>query len=157
MRRPEGGSRMSGKRATPTDALVGQNIKICRLQRKMSQGELGRRIGVTFQQVQKYERGINRIGASRLTKICDVLQITPAWLFEGAPGQKPKVSVTARDRDATFAAFQADPLAPRLMLAWLRIPAALKRSVVALMISLADSETAKVMGRGRRRSAHNGM
>jgi len=84
MRRPEGGSRMSGKRATPTDALVGQNIRICRLQRKMSQGELGRRIGVTFQQVQKYENGTNRIGAGRLTQISSVLGVPLSALFDGA-------------------------------------------------------------------------
>ena len=73
-----------GKRATPTDALVGQNIKICRLQRKMSQGELGRRIGVTFQQVQKYENGANRIGAGRLTQISRVLGVPLSVLCDGA-------------------------------------------------------------------------
>jgi transcriptional regulator with XRE-family HTH domain len=147
-------ARLTGtKEPQPVDLHVGGKIRFRRNLVGISQTELGDRIGVTFQQVQKYERGINRIGASRLTKICDVLQVTPAWLFEGAPGQKPKTGVVARDRDATFVAFQADPLAPRLMLAWLRIPTALKRSIVALMISLADAET-KVMGRGRRRSVH---
>ena len=145
------------KEPQPVDLHVGGKIRFRRNLVGISQTELGDRIGVTFQQVQKYERGINRIGASRLTKICDVLQITPAWLFEGAPGQKPKTSVALRDKEATFAAFQGDPLAPRLMLAWLRVPTPLKRPMVALMISLADAETAKVMGRGRRRSVHVGV
>jgi transcriptional regulator with XRE-family HTH domain len=63
--------------------LVGQNIRICRLQKELSQGELGRRIGVTFQQVQKYEKG--RVGASRLTQIADVLGVPIPTLFDGAP------------------------------------------------------------------------
>jgi transcriptional regulator with XRE-family HTH domain len=75
----------------PIDVLVGQNIRICRLQKGLSQGELGRRIGVTFQQVQKYEKGANRVGASRLTQIADVLGVPIPTLFDGAPsvGQAP--------------------------------------------------------------------
>jgi transcriptional regulator with XRE-family HTH domain len=81
--RPGRGARAS-KRATPADALVGQNVRICRLQRKLTQSELGRRIGVSFQQVQKYENGGNRIGAGRLTQIADVLGVPPSALFDGA-------------------------------------------------------------------------
>jgi transcriptional regulator with XRE-family HTH domain len=69
----------------PIDVLVGQNIRICRLQKGLSQGELGRRVGVTFQQVQKYEKGANRVGASRLTQIADVLGVPIPTLFDGAP------------------------------------------------------------------------
>jgi transcriptional regulator with XRE-family HTH domain len=72
-----------GKRATPVDALVGQNVRICRLQRELTQGELGRRIGVSFQQVQKYENGANRIGAGRLTQIAGVLGVPLSVLFDG--------------------------------------------------------------------------
>jgi transcriptional regulator with XRE-family HTH domain len=68
----------------PTDILVGQNIRICRLRRGISQEELGRRIGVTFQQVQKYEKGVNRVGASRLTQIAETLEVPITTLFEGA-------------------------------------------------------------------------
>jgi transcriptional regulator with XRE-family HTH domain len=59
----------------PVDVLVGQNIRICRLQKGLSQGELGQQIGVTFQQVQKYEKGANRVGASRLNQIANVLGV----------------------------------------------------------------------------------
>jgi transcriptional regulator with XRE-family HTH domain len=69
----------------PVDVLVGQNVRICRLQKGLSQGELGRRIGVTFQQVQKYEKGANRVGASRLTQIAEVLGVPIPALFDGAP------------------------------------------------------------------------
>ena len=76
---------MAKRSPLPVDQLVGQNIRICRLQRGMSQTELGQRIGVTFQQVQKYEKGANRVGASRLTQIADVLGVPIPTLFDGAP------------------------------------------------------------------------
>ena len=75
---------MAKRSPLPVDTLVGQNIRICRLQRGMSQTELGERIGVTFQQVQKYEKGANRVGASRLTMIADVLAVPLPTLFDGA-------------------------------------------------------------------------
>ena len=76
---------MAKRSPLPIDILVGQNIRICRLQKGLSQGELGRRIGVTFQQIQKYEKGANRVGASRLTQIADVLAVPIPTLFDGAP------------------------------------------------------------------------
>ncbi len=76
---------MAKRSPLPVDVLVGQNIRICRLQKGLSQGELGRRIGVTFQQVQKYEKGANRVGASCLTQIADVLGVPIPTLFDGAP------------------------------------------------------------------------
>ena len=76
---------MAKRSPLPIDVLVGQNIRICRLQKGLSQGELGRRIGVTFQQVQKYEKGANRVGASRLTQIADTLGVPIPTLFDGAP------------------------------------------------------------------------
>jgi transcriptional regulator with XRE-family HTH domain len=78
-------SNVAKRSPLPIDVLVGQNIRICRLQKGLSQGELGRRIGVTFQQVQKYEKGANRVGASRLTQIADVLGVPIPTLFDGAP------------------------------------------------------------------------
>src|ERR1700740_1522580 len=80
------GTMVMAKRAPqPVDVLVGQNIRICRLQKGLSQTELGERIGVTFQQIQKYEKGANRVGASRLTQIADVLGVPIPTLFDGAP------------------------------------------------------------------------
>lgn len=51
----------------------------------LSQGELARRVGLTFQQIQKYERGANRIGASRLAEFAAVLEVPPGWFFEEMP------------------------------------------------------------------------
>jgi transcriptional regulator with XRE-family HTH domain len=67
----------------PVDVLVGRNIRICRLQRGLSQSELGRQIAVTFQQIQKYENGTNRVGAGRLSDIARVLGVPLVTLFEG--------------------------------------------------------------------------
>jgi transcriptional regulator with XRE-family HTH domain len=85
MRHHKKESNVAKRSPLPIDVLVGQNIRICRLQKGLSQGELGRRIGVTFQQVQKYEKGANRVGASRLTQIADVLGVPIPTLFDGAP------------------------------------------------------------------------
>src|ERR1700682_3175851 len=125
--------RMATKGPQPVDAYVGARIRLRRSLLGMSQTELGKRIGVTFQQVQKYERGANRIGASRLMQICAVLEVTPAWLLEGAPRPQPRSSAAARDIDSAITAFHADDLAPQLMLTFPRLPARIKRSVVAVM------------------------
>jgi len=52
----------------------------------MSQEKLGEMLGITFQQIQKYEKGTNRVGASRLQAIASILSVPPAFFFEGAPG-----------------------------------------------------------------------
>jgi transcriptional regulator with XRE-family HTH domain len=92
----------STKGAQPVDVYVGARIRFRRNLLGISQTEMGERIGVTFQQVQKYEKGVNRIGSSRLLQICEVIQVTPAWLFEGGPVPKLKASATAREMDAAF-------------------------------------------------------
>src|SRR5467141_3988644 len=96
----------TGKKSTPVDAYVGSRIRWRRNMLDMNQTELGHRIGVTFQQVQKYEKGVNRVGASRLQQIADVMETTPNWFFEGAPGigAKRKPSATARAVDQDLAA-----------------------------------------------------
>src|SRR5688572_12806088 len=77
---------MAGKRsANPVDVYVGARVRMCRLMLNMSQGKLGEELGLTFQQVQKYEKGSNRIGASRLQQIAFILKVPVAFFFEGAP------------------------------------------------------------------------
>src|SRR3954470_9828349 len=72
------------------DKHVGARIRSRRIMLDMSQEKLGDALGLTFQQVQKYEKGVNRVGASRLAQIADVLKVPVAWFFdgEGAPRQK---------------------------------------------------------------------
>ncbi len=68
----------------PTDMHVGSRIRMRRLILRMSQTKLGNDLGLTFQQVQKYEKGTNRVGASRLQNISHILQVPVTFFFEGA-------------------------------------------------------------------------
>jgi transcriptional regulator with XRE-family HTH domain len=77
---------VTDKPPNPIDVHVGMRIRMWRTERKMSRITLGEAIGLTDQQIQKYEKGANRIGASRLQQICTVLEIPVSFLFEGAPG-----------------------------------------------------------------------
>jgi transcriptional regulator with XRE-family HTH domain len=74
---------MSVKRPDPVDVEVGHRIRIERLARGLSQTALANQLGVTFQQVQKYEKGVNRVGAGRLTRIAEVLGVPVGTFFSG--------------------------------------------------------------------------
>jgi transcriptional regulator with XRE-family HTH domain len=80
---------VTAKRPNPIDVHVGMRIRMWRTERKISRITLGEAIGLTDQQIQKYEKGTNRIGASRLQQICTVLEIPVSFLFEGALGSSP--------------------------------------------------------------------
>ena len=73
------------KRPNPTDTHVGNRVRMRRLMLDMSQTKLGDALGLTFQQVQKYEKGTNRIGAGRLQQISHILQVPISFFFERAP------------------------------------------------------------------------
>lgn len=73
------------KAPDPIDRHVGSRVRMQRVLMKMSQEKLGEALGLTFQQVQKYEKGTNRIGASRLQQISKTLNVPPSFFFEGAP------------------------------------------------------------------------
>jgi transcriptional regulator with XRE-family HTH domain len=79
------------KSPNPIDKHVGGRVRMQRMMLGMSQEKLGDAIGLTFQQVQKYEKGANRISASRLQQIADVLGVPVTYFFDGAPGL-PRVS-----------------------------------------------------------------
>jgi transcriptional regulator with XRE-family HTH domain len=81
----------------PVDAHVGLRIRLARTTRKVSRVTLGEAIGLTEQQILKYEKGRNRIGAGRLQQICSVLEIPVAFLFEGAPGSSLNESGMPQD------------------------------------------------------------
>ena len=74
------------RRADSRDAEVGRRVRSRRLECRLSQTELADRIGVTFQQVQKYEKGVNRIGAGRLQRIAEALEVPISFFCSGAPG-----------------------------------------------------------------------
>jgi transcriptional regulator with XRE-family HTH domain len=73
------------RRANPIDIHVGSRVRFRRMLLGMSQEKLGERLGLTFQQVQKYEKGINRIGASRLFDLAQVLGVSVQFFYEEAP------------------------------------------------------------------------
>src|SRR6202166_1357324 len=73
------------KAPNPIDKHVGSRVRMRRMMVGMSQEKLGDALGLTFQQVQKYEKGTNRIGASRLQQISHILQVPVSFFFEGAP------------------------------------------------------------------------
>jgi transcriptional regulator with XRE-family HTH domain len=119
------------------DQYVGSRVRMRRKALDMSQSKLADAIGLTFQQVQKYEKGTNRMGASRLMQIAHVLEVPVTFFFEGAPGQ-PKISRTAPSPDfvAQFLS-KEDGLA--LTRAFMRLrDAKVRRSIVHLVENIAD-------------------
>ena len=90
---------MAKKVPNPIDKHVGSRVRMRRMMLGMSQEKLGDALGLTFQQVQKYEKGTNRIGASRLQQISLILQVPVAFFFEGcaaASGQAYGLSEAPR-------------------------------------------------------------
>jgi DNA-binding XRE family transcriptional regulator len=98
------GGQENGKEAPKPDGQArGQLVRMCRMMLGMSQEKLGDALGITFQQVQKYEEGANRIGAGRLHHISHVLQVPVSFFFEGAPHvpDSPKATVVGRHHRPT--------------------------------------------------------
>lgn len=119
----------------PLDVMVGAKIRIFRTHRGMSQSYLAGKIGVAFQQVQKYENGTNRVGASRLSRIAAVLGVSIGELFEpskanSAGSKSPLRMLAERDALRVLTAFSrmSDPR--------------LRRSIAQLIESVADRQTA---------------
>lgn len=127
----------------PIDKHVGNRVRTRRMMLSMSQTALGDALGITFQQVQKYEKGTNRMGASRLEHIAHVLQVPVEFLFEGAPhveGQ-PKINdhVPIPDYVSTFCAM-SDGIA--LTKAYMRITNdKVRRRIVSLVEEIAERPT----------------
>ena len=76
---------MTTKAPNPIDKYVGSRVRMRRIMLGMSQEKLGEALGLTFQQIQKYEKGTNRVGASRIQQISEILQVPVSFLFEGGP------------------------------------------------------------------------
>src|SRR4051812_39387561 len=93
------------RRADNRDAEVGKRVRSRRLECRLSQTELADKIGVTFQQVQKYEKGVNRIGAGRLQRIGEALNVPITFFFDGGNVEGPKTNVPA-GQDSIFGFMQ---------------------------------------------------
>jgi transcriptional regulator with XRE-family HTH domain len=105
----------------------------------ISQTVLGDRIGLTFQQVQKYENGRNRVGASRLQQIADALGVTPAWFFENAPSAADGHAVPIND---DLNRFVANKYSVPLMRTFVKLPPSTQRAIVKLTAVLSDEDDA---------------
>lgn len=130
---------MQGKKPNQVDIEVGRRIRLHRLNAKLSQTELGRHIGVTFQQVQKYEKGVNRVGAGRLTQVAAILNVPITAFFDGAANSSKRTA----DKD-TVTELLVAPRALRLLQAFSGIPdPALRSAIVELVEAVRDKPAGK--------------
>ncbi len=135
---------MAKKAPNPIDKHVGSRVRMRRMMLGMSQEKLGDSLGLTFQQVQKYEKGTNRIGASRLQQISQILQVPVSFFFEGAPNL-PGAQAIAGMSEAPSPAFVSDFLATSdglaLTKAFMRLKnAKLRRRIVDLVEQIAEGD-----------------
>lgn len=124
-------------RKTPdfTDKHVGARVRMRRMMLHMSQSALGEGLGLTFQQIQKYEKGTNRISASRLQQLSGILDVPVHFFFEGVPGGGKGYKTSSPDHIFECLG-TADGLA--LVGAFTRIPdAALRRTIVRMVEAIA--------------------
>jgi transcriptional regulator with XRE-family HTH domain len=119
----------------PTDKHVGNRMRMRRLMLHKSQSDVANALGLTFQQLQKYENGTNRISASRLQVLCAILQVPVSFFFEGAP-QEPKLPVLGSDEQSPSYVNEflatSDGVALALAFGRIRDPK-VRRAIVALV------------------------
>lgn len=136
---------MASKKSNPVDAHVGSRVRLRRMLVGLSQEKLGARMGLTFQQIQKYEKGVNRIGASRLFQLAQILEVPVQFFFEGASlSDAPARQGFAESGSESFLyEFLNTRDGLELNRAFVKISdAQVRRSVVELVRSLGRSEGA---------------
>jgi len=134
---------MSQRSPNSTDVHIGKRIRMLRLARNLSQTDLAKRLGITFQQIQKYEKGTNRIGASRLQHIARVLSVPVSFFFEDAPGAPVDQSAGMAEPKSTHYVVDFLSSAEGLQLnkAFIRIKEPkLRRRIIDLVRALAGEE-----------------
>ena len=120
----------------PIDVYVGQKIKTLRRAQNVSQSALAEKLGVSFQQIQKYERGANRISVSRLCGIAEALKIEIAALLLGLP--QISQSPSASEMDLERAVYAASPEGARLLDAFRALPIRSRRMTLGMIKALAE-------------------
>jgi transcriptional regulator with XRE-family HTH domain len=131
------------KKPNPIDIHVGSRIRLRRNMLGMSQEKLGENLGITFQQIQKYEKGTNRVGASRLQAIASILGVPVAFFFEDAPGQEASGNRGfAEDSSMAFAVeFCGSPEGLQLNRAFVKITdMKVRRKIIELVKSLSSDD-----------------
>lgn len=126
----------------PIDVHVGSRVRLRRTMAKLSQEKLGEALGVTFQQVQKYEKGTNRIGASRMQQIAETLNVPISFFFADAPGADNEQASEGME-EADSANYVVDFLSTsegiELNSAFVRIKSgAIRRRIIDVVRTLAD-------------------
>ena len=130
------------KQPNPIDIHVGSRVRLRRMMLGMSQEKLGDSLGITFQQIQKYEKGTNRIGASRLQHIATVMAVPVAFFFEDAPGTPAEAAGLAENRPANYIVdFLSSSEGVQLNKAFVRIKdTKLRRRIIDLVRAAAGDE-----------------
>jgi transcriptional regulator with XRE-family HTH domain len=135
---------MANKAPNPIDKHVGSRVRMRRMMLGLSQEKLGDALGLTFQQVQKYEKGTNRIGASRLQQISHTLQVPVSFFFEGAPpgvSGPPAGALSEAPSPAYVSDFLATSDGLSLTKSFMRIKnSKLRRRIVDLVEQIAGDE-----------------
>ena len=130
------------KAADDIDAYIGSRVRLRRMTLSISQEQLGEALGLTFQQIQKYEKGQNRIGAGRLYRIAQILSVPVEFFYEGLPviGRSEMDSVAAA-RNAEIQRFLASSDGHALSTAFLQInDTATRRRIVELVNTIAQDK-----------------
>ncbi len=132
----------SKKSPNPIDVHVGSRVRLRRMMLGMSQEKLGESLGITFQQIQKYEKGTNRIGASRLQHTATVLKVPVSFFFEDAPGTPEEAMGFAESQPHSYVVdFLSSSEGLSLNKAFVRIKdARVRRRIVDLVQALAGDE-----------------
>lgn len=131
------------KKPNPIDIHVGTRVRLRRTMLGLSQEKLGDSLGITFQQIQKYEKGSNRIGASRLQKLSEILKTPISFFFEDAPGaEKATLSgMSEVDSPNYVVDFLSTSEGLQLYKAFINIKdPKVRKKVIELVRSLADEE-----------------
>ncbi len=133
---------MAKKAPNPIDKHVGSRVRMRRMMVGMSQEKLGESLGITFQQIQKYEKGTSRIGASRLQQISVVLGVPVAFFFVGVPTTGPETEGFSEAASPTYVSdFLATSDGLALTRNFMRISdAKVRRRIVDLVASIAGEE-----------------
>jgi transcriptional regulator with XRE-family HTH domain len=124
---------MTKKKPNATDIHVGARVRMRRMQLGMSQEKLGDAVSVTFQQVQKYEKGANRMGSSRLQQFSDVLGVPVAWFFDGAPGKHTNGN---GGHNVAFTKFISEQQGQKLMEGWATLASRERLAIIDLVKTL---------------------
>jgi len=129
------------KSPSPTDKHVGARVRMRRLMLGLSQEKLADGLGLTFQQVQKYEKGTNRIGASRLQHIANILKVPPQFFFEELPKGRGTASYDGAPSTAFINEFVASNEGLALIKAFMAIESnALRRSIVHVVEQISEEK-----------------